>query len=160
MTWITARRRLVTMIEDIPESAITSPKVFGPRFIHEPSLFVTSTIGRARRFALRGVRADTLPQATGTDSRFSRMDIDLIVDYPMLIQDDVLDEIIWTDYACLRDNALLDVSTWGRPSSTIITLVTDGEVAIDADTDDILGDDGRVAGRRLTMRFPCLHQGS
>jgi hypothetical protein len=156
MTWSTARAQIITMIEGV--GGLSQPGDYGPRFEHDPELLGVDGPGRARRFGLRAVRAVTHPMATGTTSRRAIMDCDLVVDYPKESDDSTLDAVIWSDYEAIRERALLDESTWGRPSSTIMTFVLDG-MAIDGDTEDITGGDGKVIARRLTIRFPVMHQG-
>lgn len=154
MTWKLARRQLVTMIEGIPSSSLDSPKVFGERFNHEPSLFVVTTTGRKRDFALRGVGAGAVAVATAASSRRTQQDVDLVVEYPIHKEDDKLDEIIWSDWRVLVDR-ILDVREWGRPASTI-EAVTLGRVDLNSITEDIDGDD-KIIGRRLTIQFTLSH---
>jgi hypothetical protein len=95
--------------------------------------------------------------ASGTTSRRTFSDFDIVVDYASEQTDDRLDVVLWTDYAVLRE-ALLSETGWNRPTSTIDS-VTQTENALDAVTDDIENGDGVTVGRRLTLRITVMHQG-
>jgi hypothetical protein len=158
MTIAAVRTALENIIKGIPESDLTATASYGKRFVHEPRLFSgEGESGRNRNFALRCVSATTKAMASGTTSRRTFSDFDIVVDYASEQTDDRLDVVLWTDYAVLRE-ALLSETGWNRPTSTIDN-VTQTENALDAVTDDIENGDGVIVGRRLTLRITVMHQG-
>jgi hypothetical protein len=158
MSYRLAKAQIVTMLEAIPSYRFYRPDVYGAGLEHDPTLLYSQQPGKSRRFGVQSPSGGTYAQATGTDSRRMTSLLEIVIEYPAKADAYTLDDVIWSDYEAIREYALLDVSTWGRPSSTIITTVIE-QAAIEADTEDIIGDDGEIAARRLTIRFPLVHQG-
>lgn len=154
MTYRTARRQIVSMIEAIPESSLQSPKVFGERFTHTPEMYLSRSIGRNRCFAMRSREAAGISVATAASSRRTQQGVEIVVDYPTHKEDDILDEVIWLDWRVLVDR-LLDTTTWNRPASTI-EAVTMERVDMRSVVEDV-EDDLNIIGRRLVIQFILSH---
>lgn len=154
MTWKLARRQVVSMIEGIPESSLDSPKVFGERFVHTPEMYLSRSVGQHRSFAVRGLEAAGIAVATAASSRRTQQGTEIVVEYPIYKQDDILDEIIWSDWRVLVDR-LLDTTTWNRPASTI-EAVTMERVDMRSVTENVDGETN-VVGRRLVIQFILSH---
>lgn len=146
MSYAAVRAQLVTIIEAVSLSSTAEFGAFQQRKDAHPTLFM-----RTRNFgiAVEAARASTASTAASAQWKFA--DVTAWFDYEHLEDGALVDENIGADFDALV-NALLDETTWGRPSSTIEN-ITGPEMT----TERLDNDDGFPIGIRVNVTFQVLH---
>ena len=144
MSYALAKAQIVTIIEGTTPAK--SKLGLGPRFRHDPK--GESVV--ARSFTLAQSELGRWgPVTTTTKVHVAALIAEFR--YPSQVGDaDALDVAMATDYELLS-NALLDVSGWNQPTSTLWALASDDVVALPSSTTK--SDDATTLSIQIVMRY-------
>lgn len=133
MTYETARAQIVTLVQSATPTILEHG--MPSTFIEAPDAS-DDNLPRSRSFWLFGVRDVVRVPLSSTRRRV--VTLDLVIAYELLANRKALDRVLRSDHKAVGD-ALLDPSTWDRPTSGIVSVEqAGGALILEATIDDAL----------------------
>jgi hypothetical protein len=124
MTYATAKKRVVTIIEET--TPVAAGNALGTKFVHDVKGSEEKTGAPGRRFWLRVIDGGSVAPSSSFSTR-RRCTLALVVEYPALIaQTSDGDDAMVGDYDAISA-ALLDGTKWARATSSIVAISADGQ---------------------------------
>jgi|GEM_PF-3672886 len=144
------RARIAAIVEGT--AVVTRERGMAPRFRHDPACGADDAPADSRRFYMTASTIASGGPFTPRGLSNRRTDtIDLVVVYPLDLEDGLLEEIVSSDYDAITAR-LLDTALWDTSTSTIVSLTGDNTRMIPA---TITRDDRACT---LTMTLTVEHQ--
>ena len=152
--YVLARTQVVSILEGIDPDDLLQPAGYGCGFVEGRTLeFDEDGAPTSRTFFIRSASRATVADGYCEGGAWTRHDMDVAIYYRKRHEWANLDEVVNTDYEVIR-RALLDVSLWDRPTSSLISLATTVDELLPADDETHVDDDGDVKGVWQVFRVP------